>query len=219
MTALIPLGAAVAKGIAPNWLWQRSSCKDHEPRWRYAHSLIPVALGFIALLVYARDWTPVWAYQREAILDGAFWLLFSGQLAHIDAPHLGFNVAGLALLWLLFGDALGLRHGTALVLAALLGVGVGLLWGLPTLEWYAGLSGMLHGVAVGGALLALRQAPLTSALVLSGALGKLIWEQAFGPTTAHNFNVVIEAHAIGAGIGFAYGLGVLIGRFGLQRFR
>lgn len=85
-------------------------------------------------------------YDRAWIAAGEPWRLLTGQLVHLGPAHLAGNLAGLALLWSLFA-----RDRTATAWAAVAGgsaaaVAAGLWWGSPSVVWYVGLSGLLHGL-------------------------------------------------------------------------
>lgn len=141
-------------------------------------------------------------YDRVAILGGEGWRVVTGHLVHLGGSHLGLNIAGLLLVWLLAGDALHPREwGVVLGGTALLN-GLALLVFMPGLEWYVGLSGVLHGLLLAGVLAGwragLRDAPVIAGLVVV----KLVWEQVSGPLPgsieAVGGPVVVDAHLYGA---------------------
>jgi rhomboid family GlyGly-CTERM serine protease len=76
----------------------------------------------------------------------------------------------------------------------------------PRIDWYVGLSGVLHGLMAAGALLLLLRGETLGALLAIGLCGKLIYEQAFGalPFTARSTGgaVIVAAHLYGAAGGF-----------------
>lgn len=143
-------------------------------------------------------------YQRDAVLDGEWWRLVTGNLVHLGPRHLLLNLVGAALIVVLGGRVLAGRRGLAVATGSLLGVGLGLLVLSPAVSWYVGLSGALHGLL---AALAVEHAfdPVTRrwGVAFGAALAaKLTWEQLAGPVpltaAAAGGPVVVVAHLHGA---------------------
>jgi rhomboid family GlyGly-CTERM serine protease len=135
-------------------------------------------------------------YERERILNGELHRLVSAHFLHMSGLHLALNLAGLGLVWWLVGRYAPLRAWLLIVAASMLAVGLGLLAFAPELAWYVGLSGMLHGLLLAGALLAGRAGlPLVALVVI-----KLGWEQLAGAGTSAWLGgpVVVDAHLYGA---------------------
>lgn len=141
--------------------------------------------------------------DRDAVLGGQLWRLWSGHWVHLDLRHAAINLCALALLALI---AVRLRQLRPLLTASLWMMplsAVLLLLAVPDLQWYAGLSGLLHG---GAAWLLLRQG---GRVALAGAAllaGKLIWEQVSPAMDAAAFPVIHAAHLCGALVGAALAL-------------
>lgn len=148
-------------------------------------------------------------YEREAILDGQLWRLVTGNLVHLGWTHLLLNLAGLGLIGALFGQALSACVWTAAFLVCSLGVGAGLLLLNASIDWYVGLSGVLHGLFAVAALAAggITTGTRTIMLVLLGS--KLLFEQVYGSlpgtSAAAGGNVVVDAHMYGAIAGLVTG--------------
>lgn len=133
--------------------------------------------------------------ERAAVAGGQWWRLWSGHLAHLDGRHATINLLALALLAVAAARLRSLPAllGMSLLLMPL--VSLGLLQAAPELQWYAGLSGLLHAWA---AWLLLRYAGPLGAAGLCVLAAKLLWE-ALSPGDANAaFPVVLEAHRIGA---------------------
>jgi len=82
-----------------------------------------------------------------------------------------------------------------------LGIGLGLLIFNPELDWYVGLSGVLHGLLVAGAIIEVRRDRLSGYALLILIAATLLWEQIAGPlpwsgVTAGG-TVIIHAHLYG----------------------
>src|SRR5690242_19815922 len=78
-------------------------------------------------------------YDRAAILHGESWRLLSASLVHLNPGHLAEDMAGLVLLWLLFGEVWPGWRMPLLALWGILVVGLGLLLGDPDVAWYVGI--------------------------------------------------------------------------------
>ncbi len=179
---------------------------------------LPASLALLVLLVAlgGEEAARALRYDRAAILEGEWWRLLTGHLVHLGWAHLALNLAGLLLAWLLAGGALQPREwGVVLGGTALLS-GLALLVFLPALEWYVGLSGVLHGLLLAGVLAGwragLRDAPVIAGLVVV----KLVWEQVSGPlpgsVEAAGGPVVVDAHLYGGISGVLALLAVLAWR-------
>jgi rhomboid family GlyGly-CTERM serine protease len=136
-------------------------------------------------------------YERDALLDGQLWRALTGHLVHLSWGHLGVNVALGAILVALFG-----RHVVWPVpLLCAVGVSAGLFLFLLRLKWYAGLSGVLHGLFVFGAVAASRRRR-TWLIAVGVVAAKVGVECVAGPSAAAvsvvGGPVIVEAHLFGA---------------------
>jgi rhomboid family GlyGly-CTERM serine protease len=149
-------------------------------------------------------------YDRAAILHGQWWRVLTGNFVHLGWSHLWLNLAGWLLVWLLFKDHVPIRTWIIATVFCSLGVGLGLLWGSPDLEWYVGLSGLLHGYFVVGALLSIRMGYRFELLLVASVIAKLAWEQTVGPLPGSEKysggHVVVDAHLYGALAGLVLAL-------------
>ena len=141
--------------------------------------------------------------DRDAVFGGQLWRLWSGHWVHLDLRHAAINLIALALLALI---AMRMRQLRPLLAASLWMMplsAAGLLLAAPDLQWYAGLSGLLHGWA---AWLLLRRG---GRVALAGAAllaGKLLWEQLAPAADDAAFPVIHAAHLAGALVGAALAL-------------
>ncbi len=141
-------------------------------------------------------------FQREGLAQGQLWRLFTGHFIHLGWPHALMNLAALGLLVYLLAEGLEAASLLGLIVASSLAVDAGLWFLQPELEWYVGLSGVLHGLFAGLLLLqwfCRRERYLWLILLLSVKLG---WEGMTGPLpmTADLAGgpVVTVAHLYGA---------------------
>ena len=173
--------------------------------------------GVSALLQLGGDPALAWArYEPGAIDDLELWRLLTAHLVHLGWGHWALNIAACALVALLFEDVLGpLEWGAAAIVSAL-AIDTGLYLFDPEVQWYVGLSGVLHGLVACGAWQLLRRRSGVGALLAIGISAKLIWEQWWGPVpfTASSVGgpVVVAAHLYGAAGGLIVGLAFTLGR-------
>ena len=139
-------------------------------------------------------------YQRAAVFDGQWWRLLTGHLVHFDLRHLLLNLAGATVMLLLFAPAMTRRQLLSVLTVSMMTIDTGFIWLMPRLDWYVGLSGILHGVLAAGALLWWRVETWPMAGALSAiVVGKLTWEQVHGGLPlAGELPVVVNAHLYGA---------------------
>ena len=166
--------------------------------------MLPIILTVCVTLVMvfgstASDWL---RFDRHAILQGQLWRLLTAHLTHLGWSHLAMNVAGLWLIWFLFGQRLSTGYWLLILLGSALGVSLGLLAFHPDILWYVGLSGVLHGLFVGGCLMDIRSGRKDALLLFALIVAKLAWEQFSGPLPGSEATaggkVVVDAHLYGA---------------------
>lgn len=166
-----------------------------------------IALAALAISLFPSI-APILRYDRAAIFAGEGWRLLSAHLVHLSWLHVLANLAALALLVLVLGRHARARAWLAVAVVSALGVGVGLLWLSPEVEWYVGLSGVLHGLFVYGAMRAWPTRPRIAAFILIGMAVKLtlefameLWAGDDWPTLALAGPVITAAHRYGASAG------------------
>ena len=165
---------------------------------------IPLILSalIIALGLFGDTAQEALRYDRSAIQDGQWWRLLSAHLVHLGPSHLLMNLAGLWLVWLLVGPALSTRSWVILLFTDALITGLALLIFNPQLGWYVGLSGVLHGLLVAGAIADIRSGHRATWLLLGAVVFKLGWEQLAGPLPGSEASaggtVIVDAHLYGA---------------------
>ena len=152
-------------------------------------------------------------FERQRILDGEFWRLLTGHFAHLAPRHLALNLFGLGIVALLVGRALCPREWTLALIVCISSVSAGLLFLDPQLNWYVGLSGVLHGLLVAGLVAKLRTQRMESAVLLAVVALKIGWEQFVGPMPGAEGTaggpVIVNAHLYGA-VGGAIAAAILI---------
>lgn len=138
-------------------------------------------------------------YDRSAVFAGELWRLLSGHLVHGSLRHLALNLAGASLIAALFGRDYSAAHWLSILLVSALAIDVAFVFYEPQLQWYVGLSGVLHGAIAAGLVAWWRYENryLTTAVAML-LLAKLVWEQQYGALTlAGDMPVVVDAHVYG----------------------
>lgn len=112
------------------------------------------------------------------------------------------NVAALLLLTWLYGKTYSIKAWCAVFLACSLTISGALLLWVEGFSWYVGLSGVLHGVLVAALAGGWREHRLESAVLATGLIAKLVYEQFIGAVPGSEATaggaVVVDAHLYGA---------------------
>lgn len=137
-----------------------------------------VLSGVIVLAeLFAEQLGPALQYQRQAVFEGQIYRLLTAHLVHTGINHTLLNLAGLILIWLLSHRNMTQAEWWLVMLVSALFVSGGLVLFSQEVQWYRGLSGVLHGALV-VAILRARQLAWTirgAALFVLGI--KIILEQ------------------------------------------
>ena len=167
--------------------------------------LFAACSGFFA--VFGDTGRALLKYDRLAIAGGEFWRLISGHFVHLGLQHLLLNLAGLVLVWLLVGRQYTMQQWVLVTVISLVVINAGFWWLDPDLIWYVGLSGLLHGLLIAGAVVAFPSTPAESIIICVAVTAKLIYEQVSGPLPGSEATaggaVVTKAHLFGAVGGLA----------------
>lgn len=141
-------------------------------------------------------------FDRGLIDQGHYWLLLSGHLVHLNWTHWALNMAGLLVIAVFFSLYGNVFDWLFVLLFSAVVVGLGLYWFHPELFWYVGLSGVLHGLFVYGAIREVRFYPFSGYVLVLLLSAKLFWEYMNGPLPGSESmtggRVVVEAHLYGA---------------------
>lgn len=163
-----------------------------------------LGVAVVALLLLAMGGDPLrlaLRYERSAVLEtGELWRLVTAHIVHGSLLHAVLNSAGLILMAALFPRHYSPKGWVIVGLASVLAIDAGFVWNEPHLDWYVGLSGVLHGVLAAGALAWWRRESKVLALTLTAVVvGKLGWEQWAGALPlSGDMPVIVNAHLYGA---------------------
>ncbi|NQZ42386.1 MAG: rhombosortase [Moritella sp.] len=160
-------------------------------------------LGLLCLIIYAisAENITVLDYNRESIINGEYWRLISGNFNHTNIYHLLLNLGALAVIGGLHYRYYNSAAYTSLILLLSIGVGVGILWLSPSTHLYVGLSGILHGIIIVGAVIDVTKKYYSGYVLMIGTVIKVINEQLFNsPVEISQLieaKVLTEAHLYG----------------------
>jgi rhomboid family GlyGly-CTERM serine protease len=164
--------------------------------------LLGLTLAALVLLsLGGENWQFLLRYERAGVLDRAeYWRFFTGHLVHGTPLHLLLNVLGLGLIAALFPQDYSLGAWFWICAGSMAAVDLGFVLYEPQLQWYVGLSGILHGALAAGAIAWWRHESKPLALALSSLfVAKLAWEQYHGALPlSGNMPVIVDAHLYGA---------------------
>ena len=117
------------------------------------------------------------------------------------------NSLALSIITFIFRSHFRARRYTALIVFISVIIGIGIF--ATDIQWYAGLSGVLHGLFAWGAVRDIRTQTKGGWLLLAGLTVKIGWEQYYGGAASSaaliGARVAIEAHFIGAVSGLVAG--------------
>ncbi len=162
---------------------------------------LSLIVGIACIVFQVADMVEPLRFSREQINDGQWWRLLTGNLVHLGYAHLLLNLAGLAVISLLLAPAMHAWQWSIVAVTSMLGVGTGLLLFDPQLNWYVGLSGVLYGLLLGGAIADFRNQRIIATILIIYTVGKIVWEQIYGAVESSEKitggNVIVNAHLYG----------------------
>ncbi|PKH87947.1 rhombosortase [Colwellia sp. Bg11-28] len=168
------------------------------------HSMLVTIIAILAVLAYLFNdaVSEFFVYQYQLISQGELWRTFTGHFFHTNGIHLLLNLAALALLWALHGHFYNVKSYSLLFITSALTCSTGMYFFSPEIRQYVGLSGVLHGIFVFGAIMDIRHKDKTGYLLFVGVWLKIAHEQFYGASeqvsSLIDANVAVDAHLWGA---------------------
>ncbi len=166
--------------------------------WLVPGTVVLVALALMLSGDSGREWL---RFDRPGIAAGEAWRLLTGHFVHLGASHTLLNLAGLVLVWILVGRAYVWQQWLWVMAVTMAAIDLGLWFGSPQLEWYVGLSGLLHGMLAAGIIAGLADRSSEAMILAIVVIGKLAWEQFAGPLPGSEATsggaVIVDAHLYG----------------------
>lgn len=172
-------------------------------RYQYHSShILWLCLFLLSFFLQAFDWVDSWRFKRDLVEQGDVWLLLSGHIVHLNWSHWLLNMAGLAIVAFFFSAHASVKQWLLVILASVCVINIGLWWWMTDIYSYVGLSGVLHGLFLYGALREIRYYPASGYVLVTVLLAKLSWEFVFGALPGSEDmaggRVLTEAHLLGA---------------------
>ncbi|MCJ8297211.1 MAG: rhombosortase [Colwellia sp.] len=168
------------------------------------HSLLVISVALLAIMAFLFNdsLSKVLVYQHQLISQGELWRTFTGHFLHTNGVHLLLNLSALILLWGLHGHFYSLKNYSMLFISSALICSAGLYFFSPNIGQYVGLSGVLHGIFIFGAIMDIQHKDKTGYLLFIGVWLKIAHEQFYGASddvsALINATVAIDAHLWGA---------------------
>lgn len=171
---------------------------------KYSKHLLPLLVIVIGAVLVAlgQGAGSLLQYQRDEILAGQLWRLLSAHFVHLGWGHFALNASGLTLIWALFHQYLKPWQWLLVIFMLALFVSLGLLVFSVDVQWYVGLSGVLHGLLVVGLAREWSRQQVTTYLLASVLVIKLTYEKFAGVMPGSGAlsggQVIIDAHLYGS---------------------
>ena len=170
---------------------------------RHRIPVVVIVLAAVCLLTpfFGEPGRLLLRFDRTGLQSWQLWRLLTAHLVHLSWGHALMNVAALALIGEIFRRQMSEADWAVAALVSALGVSLGLYLATPV-DWYVGLSGVLHGFLVYGAIRMIRQGIRFGWLIVVVVAGKVVVEQTVGPVpytaAVAGGPVVVDAHQYGA---------------------
>ena len=170
---------------------------------RHRIPVVVIVLAAVCLLTpfFGEPGRLLLRFDRTGLQSWQLWRLLTAHLVHLSWGHALMNVAALALIGEIFRRQMSEADWAVAALVSALGVSLGLYLATPV-DWYVGLSGVLHGILVYGAIRMIRQGIRFGWLIVVVVAGKVVVEQTVGPVpytaAVAGGPVVVDAHQYGA---------------------
>lgn len=163
-------------------------------------TIIFISIGFQLSLMQGYDW---FQYSRTDIESGQWWRIVTGNLIHLNWRHFAMNTIALIAIYYLFPRILKTIDLFLVFLFCCICVTFGLWLFNPSVFWYVGLSGALHGLLIVLVVLDyLESRKILTLVLLLIILAKLLWEFIWGPLPGSESTaggrVITQAHIYGA---------------------
>lgn len=142
-------------------------------------ALCPIIFFSIALAIvsFSPEGPALFRYQPELIAEGQWWRLLSAHFTHSTWHHFFLNMLGLAILSVLFSQVATWQRWLSLAIFSSLFCSLCFYFLEDDYYSYVGMSDILHGVILAYAFLDYRYFKFGNIILITGCIGKVIWEQ------------------------------------------
>ena len=139
-------------------------------------SFVLTVLALISILLLEQRYALIFQYNRAAIMEGEYWRIVTCHFVHSGWVHLFMNSLGFVLIIGLFVHLYSPFIWLMGTLYCMIGISLSFLIFCPTLEWYNGLSGLLHALLLMGIIGELNGGNKFYYFGLFGIIGKLVMD-------------------------------------------
>ena len=178
-----------------------SSSLKFQYRYHSSH-ILWLMLFLVSFLLQALGLVEASRFDRDLVERGDIWLLLTGHIVHLNWSHWLLNMAGLAIVAFFFSPHASFKQWLSVVIVSACVIAAGIWWWLTDIQSYVGLSGVLHGLFLYGALREIRFYPTSGYVLLIVLIAKLAWEFFNGALPGSEDmaggRVLTEAHLLGA---------------------
>jgi len=167
---------------------------------------LPLFLVFSTLLgMLLNNVRPLLQYDRAKIINGEIWRLITGNFMHLSWGHLFLNLVGLLFVYPLLRYFYSVPKCWTITIFSSIGIGAGLFLFSPEVEWYVGLSGLLHAMFAVAVISAIEQKLQGASILFFFLLSKLAIQSYTGSSTLFSFvsegRVIWQSHIYGVASG------------------
>lgn len=163
------------------------------------------AAVFVCCLWALQSYLGVLEFDRQQVLSGEIWRIWTGHLVHTNISHFALNIVAAIIIYFTFFTRI--KSGELLLYGSVFAtlISVTLLCIHPSLDWYNGLSGLLHALV---AYFSVRLARDEDKIFWAGLV--IIWMKVLVEAIrAHSgyenlvgdMTIITEAHLLGAFFG------------------
>lgn len=175
-----------------------------------------MSLLIVLAMLFSEQAGPLLQYQRQSILEGQLHRLLTAHLVHTNIYHTLMNLLGLILIWSIACRYISPHEWWLSLLLLGLIVSIGLVLFNPDIQWYRGLSGILHGLLLVAVLKARQLSGLVKTVILLVLVLKVLHEQnqssLWQSAELIGAPVIVDAHLYGL-------LGGLMSYLIIRRFK
>lgn len=170
------------------------------------HSLLIFIIAIsILLAILSENTIELFQYKRSLIIDCELWRIITGHFVHNGWEHLWLNILALIIIYLLIFPYVNIQILWTSFIVSCLGISLFLFMFMDELEWYVGLSGVLHSLLTLGSIAAIINGRKEFFILLFFIFAKVIFEQFYG-SLSQNFTeiegtIIVNAHLYGVIIG------------------
>lgn len=183
----------------------------------YPYFVVAIICSLLTLWYLITGESPIqesmFAYHHDWFETGQWWRLITAHFMHTNVFHFVVNLVGLILLYFLHSEYSTPKMFTVNILILCLGISLCIYFWSPSIRWYVGLSGVLHGIFAWGVIIDIFFKRKTGYLLLAGLTVKIIDEQFFSDSQFMSnlieAHVASDAHFFGAVIGIVIGIATI----------